>query len=180
MKLNDFVAHFPALKPELCSYLITVFEDSLLKQLRHDNEVQQFTEVNLNQQSPELARELVQVVKSAVSSYTDHIVPAGERFFPVKFGLEEMRIKRYDKGDRFNQHVDVGNLDSSKRFLAFLFYLNDDFRGGETVFKTPDTFTVRPHKGNVVVFPPTWQYPHAGMPVREGTKYIMSTYLNYV
>ena len=32
----------------------------------------------------------------------------------------------------------------------------------------------------VLVFPPTWQYPHIGMPVKSGSpKYIMSTYLHY-
>ena len=27
--------------------------------------------------------------------------------------------------DEFNDHVDVGNHESAKRFLAFFFYLND-------------------------------------------------------
>ena len=180
MKLNEFIANYPALKPEHCSYLISVFEDSLMKQLRHENEVQQFTEVNLNQQNPELAQEIAQTVVRIAESYTDHIVPAGSRYFPQQYGLEEMRIKRYHKGDCFNQHVDVGSLGSSKRFLAFLFYLNEDFEGGATVFKTPDTFTVRPRKGNVVVFPPTWQYPHEGLMPKGKPKYIMSTYLHYV
>ena len=179
MKLNDFVAHFPALKPNICNELIQVFDNST-PQVRRENSVQRFTEVNLNEVYPELARDLIHTVSNAAENYMDRVVPAGERYFPVKYGLEEMRIKRYDKGDCFNQHVDVGNLSSSKRFLAFLFYLNEDYEGGATVFKTPDNFTVRPCTGNVVVFPPTWQYPHAGMPVKGGTKYIMSTYLNYV
>jgi hypothetical protein len=38
---------------------------------------------------------------------------------------------------------------------------------------------VQPVKGSVIVFPPTWQYPHAGLPLISGTKYIMSTYLNF-
>ena len=180
MKLNDFVTHFPALKPNVCQELIDVYENSIMAQLRHDNAVQHFSEVNLNQQDPELAQRLVPVITGAVQSYTDFTVPAGDRYFQASYGLEEMRIKRYDKGDCFNQHVDVGSLASSKRFLAFLFYLNDDYQGGKTVFKTPDTLTISPLTGNVVMFPPTWQYPHAGMPVLSGTKYIMSTYLNYV
>ena len=51
--------------------------------------------------------------------------------------MEEFRIrKRYNSGtgEQFDDHVDVCNLESSKRYLSMLFYLNDDFTGGETVF----------------------------------------------
>ncbi len=88
-------------------------------------------------------------------------------------------MKRYTggSGQQFSDHVDVGDLVSSKRYLAFLFYLNDDFTGGKTIFY-PDT-EITPVKGSVVIFPPSWQYPHAGLPVESGNKYIMSSYLNY-
>ena len=55
-----------------------------------------------------------------------------------------------------------------------LFYLNDDFEGGETIFY-PE-MSIRPKKGSVIVFPPYWMFPHEGTPVIAGKKYIMSTY----
>ena len=36
--------------------------------------------------------------------------------------------------DRFDPHVDVQDHASARRYLAFLFYLNEDFSGGETEF----------------------------------------------
>ena len=92
-----------------------------------------------------------------------------------------MRIKKYEPSsdDRFDIHVDVQDHQTSKRYLAFLTYLNDDFFGGETDFPY-NKLTVRPKTGTVLVFPPTWQYPHRGLPVKKGEpKYIMSTYLHY-
>jgi Rps23 Pro-64 3,4-dihydroxylase Tpa1-like proline 4-hydroxylase len=111
--------------------------------------------------------------------YTDSHCPTGDRFLPRDYSIEEFRIKRYNNGDRFKQHVDVGDASSSNRFLAFLFYLNDDFEGGGTLFRLPGAVYTTPKTGNCLVFPPTWQYPHEGMKA-NGTKYIMSTYLHYV
>ena len=181
MKPNDFVVHFPIITAEVCGTLIDTFEQHPESHVRRDNERQQFTELNLHDVEPELARFIaVNGVNRAAELYADVNLPWGDRFFPENWGLEQIRIKRYNEGDWFKQHVDIGNLDSSKRFLAFLFYLNDDFEGGDTLFKTPDAHVIRPLTGNVVVFPPTWQYPHEGTPVKKGIKYIMSSYLNYV
>ena len=57
----------------------------------------------------------------------------------------------------------------------FLFYLNDS--DGETYFPEHDV-TIHPKCGKVLVFPPTWEYPHAGLPPTN-TKYILSTYIHY-
>ena len=81
--------------------------------------------------------------------------------------------------DQFLIHTDVQDHQSAKRYLAFLIYLNDDFKGGETTFPY-NKLTIKPETGKVLVFPPTWQYPHSGLPVKSGNpKYIMSTYLHY-
>ena len=78
-----------------------------------------------------------------------------------------------------DENTDVQDHMTAKRYLAFLFYLNDDFVGGETDFPYNE-LTVTPETGKVLVFPPTWQYPHRGLHVKGGSpKYIMSTYLHY-
>ena len=97
----------------------------------------------------------------------------------VKY-LEELRIKKYknNRVDRFDEHVDVIDHKSAKRCLAMLFYLNGVEEGGKTIFPYQDkSFT--PVKGSVIIFPPTWEYPHLGEPPISSPKYIMSTYLHY-
>ena len=121
---------------------------------------------------------IVDVIRMVGSTYKKDLTYF-RNFWPAKHGLEEFRVKRYNEGeDYFANHVDIGDLASAKRYLAFLFYLNDDFEGGETTF-LPD-IKVKPKKGSVVVFPPTSMFPHAGEKVTKGTKYIMSPYYNYV
>ena len=100
---------------------------------------------------------------------------------PTKVLFEQLRIKKYEPGteDQFDLHCDIQDHQSAKRYLAFLCYLNEDFTGGTTEFPYHE-LTIQPKTGRVLVFPPTWQYPHRGLPVIEGEpKYIMSTYLHY-
>ena len=179
MKLLDFIATVPSLSEKDCGNLITFFENHSQQHKRNDNEVQHFTELNVNSVSAELSNVLARKLLQVINTYTDIHSPTGDRFFPEKYAFEEFRIKRYNNDDCFKQHVDVGDGNSCKRFLAFLFYLNDDFEGGGTMFRTPEIKYVIPKTGNCLVFPPTWQYPHEGIKA-AGTKYIMSTYLHYV
>jgi hypothetical protein len=92
--------------------------------------------------------------------------------------LEEFRIKRYNTGgnERFDEHVDVTDYNSSLRGVAFLFYLNDN--DGNTLFPLHD-LNIQPVSGRVLIFPPTWDYPHSGLPPKSNSKYIMSTYIHY-
>ena len=181
MKLSDYIRVAPALDTKTCEDLIATYCENDDQAIRRLNRVQAFHELNYNQVAEDhLMHCLVRKVKTLVSIYKDHN-PTGGRFFPEKFGLEEFRIKCYNEGeDCFSQHVDVGDANSSKRFLAFLFYLNNNFDGGNTVFKLPEKHIITPTQGDVLMFPPTWQYPHEGKPVIKGKKFIMSTYLHYV
>ena len=176
MRHRDFIRTYRVLSPALCDDLIYLFEQSQNRVHRY-NDVMDFIEMNLNEEFPQMLDAVVQVLLSSLDRYTQDILSFKE-FLPPPGALEQFRVKRYlgDTGQQFNWHTDVGNHNSAKRYLAFLFYLNDDYDEGETEFTD---YLVRPSRGNVLIFPPTWQYPHRGKPVKGGNKYIMSSYLNY-
>ena len=107
--------------------------------------------------------------------------------WPETYGYEAIRIKRYLDNDyyRFDPHVDVLNYETSRRFLTFFIYLNDVEEGGETQFMNinkPGTYipyTVQPKQGRLLMFPPTWQYYHAGLKPISGKKYLLHSYCHY-
>ncbi len=105
-------------------------------------------------------------------SDTDH------QLFP--YLLEGFKIKRYEAepSGMFPPHVDVTHQGSMHRMLAVLWYLNDVAEGGETWFGKLDV-RVAPRQGRLLMFPPIWMYPHAGMAPVSGRKYIVGTYLSY-
>lgn len=102
--------------------------------------------------------------------------------FPKKYNFESIKMKRYlpntDQG--FKPHIDVNSWESSKRFLAIIYYLNDDFGGGETNF-IKHNLKIKPKKGMCVLFPPYWPWIHsAEMVTGNNSKYFLGTYLTYV
>ena len=99
--------------------------------------------------------------------------------WPEKYAFEEIRFKKYEvnNNDQFNDHVDVKDYDTMKRFLVFFLYLNDN-EGGETIFPDYD-IKVQPKAGRMLMFPPNWTYKHkANKPINQ-PKYILGSYLHY-
>ncbi len=107
--------------------------------------------------------------------------------WPKQYGWEELRIKKFrvdsEKGHGLELHSDVYSYAHAKRFLCLMVYLNDDFTDGETFFPLMDA-RVKPQKGRLFVFPPSWNYLHKGIPPqppsKTGAKYFIMTHLVYV
>ena len=164
------------LPDNICKNLIDLFETNIQHQhfINHDN-CPCFTQVNINQISPDVVRSLIPFV---VDVYNRYRKDTNNYYAPPIKQLEEFRIKKYDtSGDqRFDEHVDVTDYDTSLRAVAFLFYLNDN--DGNTIFPRHG-LNIKPVSGKVIIFPPTWEYPHSGLPPKSNSKYIMSTYIHY-
>ena len=159
-----------------CENLIKIFEsDSHHHEFVNHDHKPCFHQLNLNIHHPHLVASLVNLTKVAYDKYKKDLK---NPFMPKWKFIEEFRLKRYNTSgeERFDEHVDVDNYNTAKRAVAFIFYLNDN--DGETQF-TMSGERVKPECGRVTVFPPTWEYPHAGLPPTDNTKYILSTYIHY-
>ena len=97
--------------------------------------------------------------------------------WPTQFQGEIFRLKKYRTSDWFPPHVDVVDYATSRRFLAFIWYVKSPISGGETRF-LPKGPVIKPSRGDCLVFPPLWTYPHVGEKV-EGEKIVLSSYLHY-
>ena len=180
IKLIDLIhVHENAIDKDTCQLLIDVFEKNKNNHERVDkNRTPNFTQFNLTEHSND-NKELHNLVISKTLEYRKMYYDfIHERCFPKKNSFEQFRIKKYknDGNDEFDSHVDVNDLDSSRRFLSFFWYLNDVEDGGETVFAD---VTIKPETGKLVVFPPLWMFPHKGNPPISNEKYLLSTYLHY-
>ena len=170
---------YNVLPANICDYLIELYETDVENHERVDNQSKpNFTQLNLNKYHANMISNLCNYFTISLNRYKQDVLQA--KYLPQVKYLEEFRIKKYETGgeDRFDEHVDVIDHQSSKRSLAMLFYLNDVVSGGKTIFPYQNKeFT--PNRGDVIVFPPTWEYPHLGEPPISNPKYIMSTYLHY-
>ena len=171
-----------ALSNEVCDKFITLYnENSDLLERLEQNHYPCLTQLDFTKHKEldsKLHDYMIEHAFACLGLYKNVVKEA--RFWPEKFSFENFRIKHYKEGghDRFDEHVDSCNYDSSKRFFSFFWYLNDVEKGGETEF-TNLGIKIEPKKGRLLTFPPLWMFPHTGNPVIKGEKYILHTYLHY-
>ena len=158
---------------DTCQSLIELFKTNSPKFTT--NNCLSCTLVNVNQVSQDTVRFLAPYVAELYERYKKDI--KNKYPPPLKF-LEDFRIKEYDTSgnQKFDEHVDITDSYTSTRAIAFLFYLNDN--DGNTLFPLQD-LNIQPVSGRVVIFPPTWEYPHQGLAPKSNPKYILNTFIHY-
>lgn len=183
IELNELIRIYDSsLEPEFCEFLIQFFEGQTRLQERIDNEGKpNFTQINLTENC-KISRDVDNVhnhlIKKTIHYRNEYYKFMDDRVFPKEHAFEQFRIKKYNPGgsDMFDTHVDVQDYASARRFISFMWYLNDVEDGGKTVF---NGLTITPERGKLVMFPPLWMFPHRGEPPISGPKYILTTYLHY-
>jgi hypothetical protein len=101
--------------------------------------------------------------------------------FKIKFdniSIDAFMAQRYTaKTGRYIYHNDsmVEWDNKRKRFMTYLWYLNDVVEGGETAFN--GEYKIKPTAGKLILFPASWTFPHCGkMPV-SSDKYIITGWI---
>ena len=103
-------------------------------------------------------------------------------FYRIEISESEVpQILSYGIGGHYSPHIDAESLwktpdgdliwkKSTDRDISIVFYLNDDFEGGDFIF--PDHhIRVRPEPGMMVCFPSNHHYKHGVEPVTKGKRY---------
>jgi predicted 2-oxoglutarate/Fe(II)-dependent dioxygenase YbiX len=89
-----------------------------------------------------------------------------------------LRLYRYAPGERHGAHWDtvVELADGVRSMLTLVFYLNDDFTGGETVFPELDQ-RIAPRRGRALLF--QHRVLHEASVVTAGEKLVLRTDVLY-
>lgn len=95
---------------------------------------------------------------------------------PLKY-WESFNFIKYKENQHFQIHSDHGY--SYTCVLSSVGYLNDDYEGGELFFDKLN-LKIKPKAGDLYLFPSSYIYSHAAMPVTSGTKYSIVTMLDYL
>jgi len=115
-----------------------------------------------------LEQNVSQLVRSWMVAYHERVLP---------IGLEDhtgIGLIRYRTGGYYLAHRDAH--EDQHRVVSAVAVLHTDFAGGELEFFGGEpTIALRP--GQVCLFPSSFQYPHAVLPVTAGTRYSLVTWL---
>ena len=103
-------------------------------------------------------------------------------FYGVQINTSEMpQVLSYGIGGHYKPHIDGESIwvtpkgehiwkKSTDRDISMVFYLNDDFEGGDFIFPEHH-IRVRPEPGMMVCFPSSHHYMHGVEPVTRGKRY---------
>jgi hypothetical protein len=94
-------------------------------------------------------------------------------------GFYQVRIQKTDPGGGFhNWHFENYDAITCTRVVTWMFYLNDIEDGGETEFLYLNK-RIKPEAGRLVIWPASYTHAHRGNPPLLGSKYIITSWLNY-
>lgn len=143
-----------------------------------DRRVRDTQEVDL----PPPVRERIAKIQAAANA--NHINP----FFGVEVrDAEPFQLLHYGTQGHYAPHVDAETPlrdeddrefweKSMDRDLSVVYFLSDDFAGGELLF--PDLeLSLKPARGTLVCFPSCHHYVHGVMPVTQGHRYTLVTWM---
>ena len=83
-------------------------------------------------------------------------------------------VLKYGVGQKFINHID-DHPDFHRR-VSTLYYINDDYSGGELNFPR-FSLSFKPKANQMIVLPSTYVYNHSVSPVTEGTRYAVVSWL---
>lgn len=87
----------------------------------------------------------------------------------------------YEPASRgYTEHLDGHTYNSTlcRRIFSCIYYLNDDFIGGELYFPNLN-YKIEVKKNSCVIFPSLYPYIHTGLPLIEGRKVICPAWFGY-
>jgi predicted 2-oxoglutarate/Fe(II)-dependent dioxygenase YbiX len=132
--------------------------------ISHPETIQYNQEIRRN-----LDKDIYDVVANILASYTE-IAPHTTIVQDSGYILLE-----YSEGCFYSQHTD--HFLTDPRSISCSLNLNDDYTGGEFTF-FDEKISYNLGKGDVLMFPSNFMYPHSIKPILSGTRYSIITWFN--
>jgi predicted 2-oxoglutarate/Fe(II)-dependent dioxygenase YbiX len=114
------------------------------------------------------------LMKEIWNSLNNYINDLKFKWFDGWNGYSELRFNKYLKNTKMAEHCDHINslFEGTRRgipILSVLGILNDDYKGGEFIMF--EDHEIKLKKGDLLIFPSIFLYPHKVEPVKKGIRY---------
>ena len=96
-----------------------------------------------------------------------------------QYEIGSFNLQRYTPGQHFKViHTERSGIGTLHRVFVFMTYLNDVKEGGSTYFSHYD-LEIQPKQGLTLIWPAEWTHAHRGNILKEGSKYIITGWINF-
>jgi hypothetical protein len=183
-KLNNFISGWYLNKDLLCDNLIKYYETNPFK---HKGKVGSIGEIKtsikdstdlyiIDFQNP-IINEYLEQLSLVLKEYKKKYIYTDIN--QCCWSLKPFNIQRYLPTEGFHAwHTEKFDINSSKRHLTFMTYLNNVNDGGETEFFYQQ-LKIKPEKGLTLIWGTDWTFTHRGIPSKTETKYITTGHFHY-
>lgn len=178
-KLEDFIFYGKIFtEDEICELLNKTSSVKLKRRTDYEHEQNTINAVGNRSISSEIILEKFNF-DIILKKYASNLPKSYQNYFyellKKKYYVDE-KITKYDLNDSYGWHVDFTIESYGTRCLSTITYLNDDYSGGETEFFNK---IIKPKKGNTLIFPSFWLFPHKGSSISSGIKLIYVCHFSF-
>lgn len=172
--LSDYIVHYKRRVPaDLCDRIVSATESSQrwTKSRVGENEISSYRQCDfvLLGEWPTLDSEFFTHIAEILSDYCS-MFPYAEVSRDTGYD-----VLRYTRDGHYKEHID--SYGDDQRVVSCSVALNDDYEGGEFAFFGKEQMYPL-QKGDALIFPSNFLYPHQILPVTEGTRYSIVTWLS--
>jgi predicted 2-oxoglutarate/Fe(II)-dependent dioxygenase YbiX len=181
--LSDYVKHYKSfIKDNICDNTIielNKLNSNLWNQHEFYNSVTNtYSKVSGDQElstlfSKEISTKEI-IMKELWTAIHNYVVDLKFPWFDGWQAYSEIRFNKYSQNTKMAEHCDhIHTLFDGKEkgipILSVLGILNDDYEGGEFIMFEKEK--IKLNKGDLLIFPSIFLYPHKVEPVKKGTRY---------
>ena len=120
--------------------------------------------------------ELNHAVTNVAERYSKEVKKAKRDFTVHK--TTDFRVNKYEKGGYMSLHCDNIHHSHGQQYgypqASVLLFLNDDFEGGEFIVSE---LRLKIEKGDAIIFPSNFMFPHEVKEVTKGTRWSIVSWL---
>ena len=151
------------------------FVDASINDKEYNKELRSCTVFSLFNDVSEIHLKEYQLEKAKLNDKINHELSGAFLDYIKDLGLkikerESWEILKYEQTQKLTWHNDNG--ESHPCLISFVYYINDDYEGGEIQFKDKlDSVPYKPKANSLIIFPSDENHIHRVLPIVKGVKY---------
>lgn len=182
-KLNDYVKHYKTfLNKDICDKTVKELESldnsSWSEHKFYDLSTNKLETLSGDQElsvafSNKVSTKEI-IMKQLWNGIHDYISDLKFTWYSTWNGYTQIRFNKYSKNKKMAEHCDhIQSMFEGKNrgipTLSVLGILNDNYKGGEFIMFQDEEIKFK--KGDLLIFPSIFLFPHKVEPVKKGTRY---------
>ena len=182
-QLEDYIKIYSAISAELCNHTLQDLEKINWQEHNFYNPIKNV--YYKNSKEPEYSYETISTTKNIMDIVWKQIENYILRDINVSWwnswqGFNIIKFNRYTINTAMAKHCDHIHdmFDGSRKgipILSVVGLLNSDFEGGEFILL--DNYKVNLKKGDIIIFPSIFLYPHRVSEIKSGIRYSFASWV---